>query len=146
MANDERALPSRRGTSHLSFCSWVPYLASTSAIQSHQRELLERKGKVLTHVSRVGGGAVARLGGDPGSASHDLSHDSVLEVRKGHSDIGVVLLGEEEVPQSERLGLLLQVLHHGRVALPSRGGVGRDLCVEHGGRGDAVVLGCRGSE
>lgn len=84
----------------------------------------------LTHVSSVRRGTVASLGSDSGSTSHDLGHDGILEVGQGHSHIGVVLLGQEEIPQSQLLGTLLELLHNNRVRLPSQGRVIGNLIVE----------------
>ena len=52
--------------------------------------------------------------------THDLGHDGVFEVGKRHSDIGVMLLGQEQVPQTQRSGLLLEVLDHLRVCRTSQ--------------------------
>ena len=72
--------------------------------------------------------------------AHNLGHDGILQVGQWHSDVRVVLLGQEEVPQSEGTRLGLERLDDLRVRLPPRGGVVGHLSVEDGLGGDAILL------
>lgn len=69
------------------------------------------------HVARVGGRAVAGLGG-AARAAQPLGHEAVLEVGPA-GRLLVVALGQEHVPQTQLLGLFLELLDDGRVALPA---------------------------
>lgn len=84
--------------------------------QRHQPLLLLRIVAVFRenlHVACVGGGAVHGLAGDEGSAQ-ELGHEAIFEV--GESDaLLVVDLGEEEIPETERSRLGLQVIDDGWV-------------------------------
>lgn len=69
------------------------------------------------HVTGVGGGAVAGLGGGAGAAE-PFGHEAVLEVGPSGRFL-VVALGEEHVPETELLGLFLELFDDLRVVLPS---------------------------
>lgn len=72
--------------------------------------------------------------------SHNFGHGGVLQIRESNSDVGVVLLGQEQVPQTEGTSLGLERLNHGGVALPAELGVGGYLSMEDGFGGNAVLL------
>ena len=69
------------------------------------------------HVTGIGGGAVAGFRGGAG-ATEPLSHETVLEVGPSGRFL-VVALGEEHVPETELLGLFLELFDDGWVVLPS---------------------------
>lgn len=66
------------------------------------------------HVTSVGSSTVDSLGSDVGLAQV-FSHEAILEIRETSTFLEVVLR-KEHIPDSESLGLLLQLLQNGWVA------------------------------
>lgn len=97
---------------------------SRADLSLHQRLeplLLLRSVAVLgddLHVASIGGGAVAGLGSRARS-TQPLSHQGILQVGPA-GGLGVEALGQEHVPETELLGLGLEILNDRRVGLPSR--------------------------
>jgi hypothetical protein len=95
----------------------------------------------LTHVSCVRCRAVHRFTGKLANSTHDLGHDSILDIKASsdrfdsfirgrikkthldigqrHTDVRIVGLAEEEIPQPTRLGLGLKLLENRGRAGPS---------------------------
>lgn len=88
------------------------------------------------HISRVWSGVVGSLGSRP-RPSELLAHEAVLQVGESGALL-VVALCEKHVPETQLLGLLLEVIHDGRVA-PSSGSLA-ELCVIDGVGGEAFFV------
>ncbi|KAJ8105271.1 hypothetical protein OPT61_g10280 [Boeremia exigua] len=110
-----------------------------AAQQRLQPLLLLRLGAVLgeqLHVARVWGGVVGSLRGG-GAPAKLLAHQAVLEVGEART-LFVVAFGEEHVPQAQRFGLALEVVHDGRIAPAARALT--ELCLVDGICGDALLV------
>ena len=108
MANAERIWPSSNGRSHMSFCSCVPNIVSTSMLPVSGAEQLHASLAMVLRPMISASGAYSAL------------------VRPG-TPLGVRV---EEVPQSTLAGLCLQLLHDRGMVM--RVSAGDDLFVEHG--------------
>lgn len=69
------------------------------------------------HVARVGSRAVTRLG-RAARPTKPFGHDAILEIRPARR-FPVVALGQEHVPETQLLGLVLELFHHRRVCFPA---------------------------
>ncbi len=92
------------------------------------------------HVACVRSTAVECLGGKVGASSCHLGDDGIFEVAEWRTNIGVMLGGQEEVPETLGFSLLLELFNSFGDNLPSLLGVFRDLSVVKLLGGNALVV------
>lgn len=104
----DRILPSSSGSSHVFFCSALPYLAMTSMLPVSGAAQFTAYSTISINRGKQKSWAYF---GCEARSSKNRSDNTILQVGQIKA-LGVSMLAQEHVPETELLGFLLQVINN----------------------------------